>query len=111
MNRSALTLVVDHPPLELLPHRPDQRARGVPAHVTVLYPWRPAPLRARDVSRAAAVVRDFGPMTLAFDEVAWFPQGVVYLALADEDRARQLCRLVQEEDEFGMWSVRDRLDL
>jgi 2'-5' RNA ligase len=51
---------------------------GAPPHVTVLFPWVPAPCSRRDRARAAAAIAGVDPFWLAFTEVARFP-AVVWL--------------------------------
>jgi 2'-5' RNA ligase len=54
---------------------------GVPAHVTVLYPFVPPDDVDQDVCDAiAAVVEGFAPFDFSLREVRRFPDGVVYLA-------------------------------
>jgi hypothetical protein len=66
-------------------------ALGVPPHITLLYPWRPAPLRDVDISEAEAAVRDFAPFSLALVRLERFP-GVLYLAPAPDDILKALTR-------------------
>ena len=55
--------------------------RGVPAHVTVLFPFVPPErLDPQVVSRVAAAVRSVPPFDCAFLRTAWFPGDVLYLA-------------------------------
>lgn len=81
---SALTFIVDHPGLSDLPYcQRDNHARGLVPHLTVLYPWRPAPLSPSDLADAARAVRGIGPITVRFDHLCTFPGGVVYAAPDD----------------------------
>lgn len=67
---------------------------GIPAHVTVLYPWVHGPLEDGVLDRCAQVVSDVGPVRMTFRRVATFPQGVVYLVPEPEDRLRELTQLL-----------------
>jgi len=53
---------------------------GMPAHVTVLYPFRrPDAIRPQVLAEALDVIGDLAPFTVTFDAVATFPAKVVYL--------------------------------
>jgi len=66
-------------------------AQGMPPHVTLLYPWRPAPVQATDLAEVAAAVRGVSPFTVTFRRLARFP-GVLYLAPERDDVLRLLGR-------------------
>jgi 2'-5' RNA ligase len=66
-------------------------SRGVPPHITLLYPWHPAPLSAEDVHQAAAAVAGTVPFMLTFRQFGRFP-GALYLAPEPEDVVRGLIR-------------------
>jgi 2'-5' RNA ligase len=70
---------------------------GVPAHVTVLYPFLPAEEITEDVHRA---VRDIAAATAAFDvefsRVRWFGDTVVWLAPEPAERFRLLTLAIWE---------------
>ncbi len=53
-------------------------ALGVPPHITLLYPWRPAPLHISDLAEAASAVAGVAPFTLTFRRLGRFP-GVLFL--------------------------------
>lgn len=55
---------------------------GVPAHVTVLYPFRPEPA-VDDDERLRALLAAVPAWTTCFDRTAWFDDAVLYLAPAD----------------------------
>lgn len=67
--------------------RYDAAARvGVPAHVTVLYPFvAPAEVTRVVRERAAAVAAATAPFDLVLRRTAWFDETVVYLAPEDPD--------------------------
>src|SRR5688572_26706127 len=59
----------------------DAAARvGVPAHVTIAYPFKPAPLLIRDdMDALTRVFRNFLPVEVKFFTTAWFGDQVLYL--------------------------------
>ena len=61
--------------------RLDRAARvGVPAHVTVVYPFVPfAALRQEDLATVGALVAQVPAFTLTFERIAWFGHDVVFL--------------------------------
>ena len=78
---SAIDIVVEDPVLVTLSYWQEMAARGVPPHITVLYPWRPAPVDAAAIEVLRAVLCTFDPFSLTFSHVATFPKGVVYAAI------------------------------
>ena len=75
-----------------------QRARldraaavGVPAHVTVLYPFRPAGLlTAAEHLRLTRLFAGLPAFSLTGARTAWFASEVVYVELAEEEAVRSL---------------------
>ncbi len=56
---------------------------GVPAHITLLFPWKPpAQISDADLDAVSAHLAGIGTVELRFDRLARFP-GLAYLALAD----------------------------
>ena len=53
---------------------------GVPAHVTVLFPWVPPPVPNADLQQLDDLVRRFGPFDFTLAEVRRFGAEVVYVA-------------------------------
>ncbi|MDJ0960592.1 MAG: 2'-5' RNA ligase family protein [Acidimicrobiia bacterium] len=53
---------------------------GVPAHVTILYPWVPPPVPDTDLAALSALVGNFEPFDFELTEVRWFGTDVVYVA-------------------------------
>jgi 2'-5' RNA ligase len=95
--QSALLLPVPAAEAAVGPHRArlDANARdGVPAHITVLYPFlRPAEIGAdtlAELSRLFAAVPRF---SFTLDRVRWFNQSVVWLGPSDESPFRALTTL------------------
>jgi 2'-5' RNA ligase len=71
------------------------RPWGVPAHLTVLYPFVP-PAEVDDVVLAALAdaVRAIPPFDCVFADTAWFGADVLWLAPADDGPFRALIRAV-----------------
>jgi 2'-5' RNA ligase len=98
--QSALLLTVPAAEAAVGPHRArlDPSARdGVPAHITVLYPFLPPAEIGPDVlaglSRLFAGVPRF---SFALDQVRWFGESVVWLGASDESPFRALTELAAE---------------
>jgi 2'-5' RNA ligase len=68
-------------------------ALGVPAHVTVLYPFHPPALAPAAVARLAAVFAEFAPFAYTLAELRRFP-GVLYLAPEPAEPFRALTQRV-----------------
>lgn len=93
---SALVILV--PEAEALVGRFRQRhnpaAPSVPAHVTVLYPFKPpTELTAAVLRELEALFADFPSFAISFADVRQFP-GVVYLAPIPDDPIRRLTEAV-----------------
>jgi 2'-5' RNA ligase len=70
-------------------------ARGVPAHVTVLYPFVPPPdLGIADFDRLAEVLSGFVAFDAVFPRVDWFGDAVVWLAPEPAEQFRRLTSVV-----------------
>ena len=68
---------------------------GVPAHVTVLFPFvEPAVLDDDAVRRLAAAVATVPAFAFSFDRCGWFDQDVLWLAPAPDEPFRELTRAV-----------------
>lgn len=67
---------------------------GVPPHITLLYPWRNAPLKNSDLQQLEEILVAFEPFDLCFDRVGTFEGGVVYLALKDERAPREMMKAI-----------------
>lgn len=57
---------------------------GIPPHITLLYPWRDAPLSSNDLAQLELVLDDFEPFELCLNRVETFEAGIIYLALKDD---------------------------
>jgi len=66
-------------------------AKGVPPHISLLYPWRPAPLQPSDIGEAAAAIAGIPPFTMTLRQLGRFP-GVLYLRPEPDDSPRTLMR-------------------
>jgi len=95
MHRSSILLLVpDAEPLvgELRRKYDPSSPAGIGAHITVMFPFVPAPVI--DDSVIARIQVGGGPLALVFDRVERFP-GLVYLALADARPVIELMRMLQ----------------
>jgi 2'-5' RNA ligase len=71
-------------------------AEGVPAHVTVLYPFVPPPeITATTIEVLAAAVRSVAAFDCQFPATAWFGEDVVWLAPRPDEPFRALTRAVR----------------
>jgi len=65
-------------------------SRGVPPHITLLYPWRRAPITAADMSALKSVVKEQRPFSLVFTRVQHFSNRVLYLAVNEDSEVKTL---------------------
>jgi 2'-5' RNA ligase len=70
--------------------------RGVPAHVTALFPFvAPASLDAAIVDTLARVLSTVKQFDVAFLSTAWFDDRVLYLAPSPDEGFRNIARLLE----------------
>jgi 2'-5' RNA ligase len=70
-------------------------SQGVPPHVTLLYPWRLAPVSAADIVAVSAAVSGVPPFSLTFGTLGRFP-GVLYLRPGPDTELRALTQRLAE---------------
>ena len=79
-------------------------SQGVPPHITLLHPWRPAPLQPTDLHEAAVAVAGLAPFTVTFRHIGRFPEALV-LSPEPEDVLRtmiqRLVRAFPETPPYG----------
>lgn len=66
---------------------------GVAPHVTLLYPWVPAPATDAQVERLRAALRGAAPFEVSFRQVGRFP-GILWLAPEPRDTVLRLMHAV-----------------
>ena len=97
-SESALIVTVPAAEAAIAPYRAvfDAAARlGVPAHLTLLYPFRPVEvLTAHDVRLLENLFGGTPPYDLVLARTAWFGDEVLYLAPEDPGRYVGLTRMV-----------------
>ena len=76
MRESAIDIVVDVPDIASLPYWQHMATRGVPPHITLLYPWRPAPIDPPSITALTAVAQEFAPFIMSLRGVETVPKGV-----------------------------------
>lgn len=67
-------------------------ALGVPPHVTILWPWRNAPVTSEDITGIADVLKNIEPLTLVFDQLKVFPNGTIYLAMQNAESVQSVTK-------------------
>jgi 2'-5' RNA ligase len=65
--------------------------KGVPPHITLLYPWRPAPVQSSDIAEAEAAVAGISPFVITLRQLGRFP-GVLYLCPEPDNSLRVLIK-------------------
>ncbi len=70
--------------------------KGVPPHITLLYPWKPPPIEASDIHDLEDALAEVRPFNLTFSEIRSFPNGTIYLGLEDEGAPRRLTAVLSE---------------
>jgi 2'-5' RNA ligase len=96
VRESAIEIVVDHPSIAELPYWQHMATLGVPPHVTLLYPWQPAPIDAASLGVLRAVARQFGAFTMSLDRVETFPKGVVYASAEPDGMLRSMIQALTD---------------
>jgi 2'-5' RNA ligase len=92
VGESAINIHVPELSDVLRPWRKATEAKGVPPHVTLLYPWRQAPLRAVDIDQLRAAIANTRTFTIRFVAIERFPARALYLKIEEESQIRALMR-------------------
>ena len=96
MLESAIDIVVDYAPITALPYWQQMAKVGVPPHVTLLYPWRAAPIDGDSLATLRAVAAQFTPFEMSMERVETFPKGVVYVTLEPDSALRSMIRALAD---------------
>ena len=77
------------------PWRDCLEAKGIPPHVTLLYPWRTPPLRGRDMDAVRAAIANCTAFAITFSGIGRFPRKrVLYLKIRDNAPLRKLMHVI-----------------
>ncbi len=68
--------------------------RGVPPHISLLYPWRTPPLTAQDLAVLRTAIADYAPFPITFTSLGRFSPSVLFLQLADDTAVRALMQSI-----------------
>ena len=63
---------------------------GVPPHITLLWPWKDAPVAQADLNKLEATLTPFKPFQLTLSHIEIFENGAIYFALEDESIPRAI---------------------
>lgn len=70
-------------------------AKGIPPDVSLLYPWRAAPVDDRDIDAVRAAIANCAEFAITLSAIGRFPRKrVVYLKIQDNDPLRELMRAI-----------------
>lgn len=61
----------------------DVAIKGVPPHVTQLFPWKEAPIRDGDIQAVSELCTGTMPFNIEFHELSYFECGTIYLVPTD----------------------------
>jgi len=96
VRESAVDIVVGYQPIADLPYWQQMAEFGVPPHVTLLYPWRAAPIGEISLAAIRAVAEQFAPFTMSVDRIETFPKGVVFATLEPDSVLRSMIRALTD---------------
>jgi len=69
-------------------------AKGVPPHVTLLYPWRTPPVNADDIAALRAAIARIRAFAIRFVGIEHFTARALYLKIADQSPIRALMQAI-----------------
>lgn len=82
----------------LSPWRDANEAKGIPPHVSLLYPWRTPPLNDRDVDAVRATIANCAAFPITFSAIGRFPRKrVLYLKIENNVPLRTLMETIHGE--------------
>lgn len=64
--------------------------RGVPPHISIVYPWLNAPLNQEDITAIEKILSSEKIFIIEFISIEKFENGVVYLALSNSENIRKI---------------------
>jgi len=65
-------------------------AKGVPPHLTLLFPWRASPLKAVDFEQLQSAIAGLPAFEVRFLEIGHFENGTIYLETAESSDLHKL---------------------
>ncbi len=68
--------------------------QGMPPHITVLYPWHPAPVSKWEIDELRTVVRGIRPFTIQLTHLEHFPNHTLYFAMDDDTLMDMMLRII-----------------
>ncbi len=71
--------------------------KGVPPHLSLLYPWRTPPLSAQDLAALHGTITDYRPFAITFTGLGRFSPTILFLQLADDTPIRALMRAIHTD--------------
>ena len=77
------------------PWREAIEAKGIPPHVTLLYPWRTPPLHERDIDAVRAAIANCAAFPITFSAIGRFPRDrALYLKIQNNVPLRTLMQAI-----------------
>jgi 2'-5' RNA ligase len=79
------------------PWRDAHETKGIPPHISLLYPWRAAPVDDRDVDAVRAAIANCAAFAIRFSAIGRFPKKrVLYLKIQKNGALRALMEAVHD---------------
>jgi len=95
--QSSIELQFPHLSPLLSPWRDAHEARGIRPHVSLLYPWRTAPVSDRDINAVRAAIAHCTAFPITFSAIGRFPrERVLYLRIQDNVALRALMHAIHD---------------
>jgi 2'-5' RNA ligase len=95
LRESSIDLQFPHLTHLFSPWREAIEAKGIPPHVTLLYPWRTPPLDTRDIDAVRAAIANCAAFPITFSAIGRFPRDrAVYLKIQNNVPLRTLMQAI-----------------
>ncbi|MHB8384718.1 MAG: 2'-5' RNA ligase family protein, partial [Candidatus Binataceae bacterium] len=95
LRESSIDLQFPHLAHLFSPWRDAVEAKGIPPHVSLLYPWRIPPLHDRDIDAVRAIIASRSPFPITFSAIGRFPRKrVLYLKIENNVPLRTLMQAI-----------------
>lgn len=95
LRESSIDLQFPHLAALFSPWHDALEAKGIPPHISLLYPWRTPPLSDADIETVRAAIANYTPFSIAFSAIGRFPRKrVLYLKIRDNSQLRKLMQAV-----------------
>lgn len=68
--------------------------KGIPPHITLLWPWKEAPLKHTDIETLKHVLKDIQTFSVTFNKIEQFQNGTIFLACENTEYIQSIMKTI-----------------